>query len=60
MSKTYKVKIEYIEQIYGYILLVLIDGKWTRCGGNNFIKVWDLKEDVEAYVEENDNLQLVK
>jgi hypothetical protein len=58
MRKIYKAKVEYIEQIEGYIILILIDGKWSRCGSDkNFIKVWDFIEDAEAYIETNDTLE---
>lgn len=61
MRKVYQAKIEYIEQLDGYIVLVLIDDKWSRCGvGEDLIKIWDFREDVEAYIEENSNLKLVE
>lgn len=59
MKKKYKAKVEYIEQVDGYIVLVLIDNKWSRCGaGNHSIEVWDFEEDAQAYIDGCDNLEL--
>lgn len=55
----YKAKIEYIEQLEGYIVLVLIDGKWCRCGSNqHLVVVFDFEEDALMYINDTYSLEL--
>ena len=59
-QETYKAKIEYINQLDGYIILVLIDGTWCRCGGKDWVKLWDFREEAVVYIECNENLELLE
>lgn len=56
----YKAKIEYIRQLEGYIILILIKDKWCRYGDEYSVRVWDFRSDAEAFIEENLKLELLE